>query len=117
MADIIKIPAMLALMKIIIPSSGAAFLSVTIFSLIWHWNDYFRAAMFLKERSNFTLSVQLAEIQNTLESLRLSFNTDTPATVAIIMASCFIYVLPVLFVYICIQTKFVKSIDRVGITG
>ena len=102
---------------IAIPSSSVVIFTNLIFSIIWHWNDYFRAAMFLKERANFTLAVQLAEIQNTLDSLILSFNTDTPATVAIIMASCLIYVLPVLLMYICLQTKFVKSIDRVGITG
>ena len=102
---------------IAIPSSSVVIFTNLIFSIIWHWNDYFRAAMFLKERAYFTLAVQLAEIQNTLDSLRLSFNTDTPATVAIIMASCLIYVLPVLLMYICLQTKFVKSIDRVGITG
>lgn len=102
---------------IALPSSSVVIFTNLIFSIIWHWNDYYRAAMFLKERTNFTLSVQLAEIQNTLESLRLSSSAGTPSTVAIIMASCLIYVLPVLIMYICLQTRFVKSIDRVGITG
>lgn len=102
---------------IAIPSSSVVIFTNLIFSVIWHWNDFFRPAMFLKERTNFTLAVQLAEVQNTLDSLRLSFNTDMPATVAIIMASCLLYVLPILLMYICLQTRFVKSIDRVGITG
>ena len=102
---------------IAIPSSSVVILTNLIFSIIWHWNDFFQAAMYLKERSNFTLAVQLSEIQNTLDSMRLSLNGDTPATVAIIMAACLLYVLPILVMYMCLQTKFVKSIDRVGITG
>lgn len=102
---------------IALPSSSVVILTNLIFSVIWHWNDFFQAAMYLKERSNFTLAVQLAEVENTLDSLRLSLNTNTPATVSIIMAACVLYVLPVLVMYLCLQTQFVKSIDRVGITG
>jgi multiple sugar transport system permease protein len=88
-----------------------------IFSIIWHWNDFFRAAMYLKDREHFTLAQSLAEVNNSLEQLRNVFNTSAASVTTVIMASCVLYVLPVLIMYIIVQRRFVKSIDRVGITG
>lgn len=104
-------------LSIVIPSSTVVIFTNLIFSIIWHWNDFFRAAMYLKERSHFTLAESLAEVQNSLEQLRNVFNNSTPVIVSVIMAACVLYVLPILIMYICLQNKFVKSIDRVGITG
>jgi ABC-type glycerol-3-phosphate transport system permease component len=48
-------------------------------------------------------------------TLRLS--GDDPLRIAIMMAGCFMFIIPILIVYLFLQKKFVKSIDRVGITG
>lgn len=103
--------------RIALPSSTVVIFTNLIFSVIWHWNDYFLAAMYLKEQSKFTLAVAIAEIQNTLAGLRFTWQVNNPSTGAMIMAACTLYVLPVLIMYIILQKKFVKSIDRVGITG
>lgn len=103
--------------RIVIPSSAVVIFTNLIFSVIWHWNDYFSAAMYLKDREHFTLAVQLGELSNSLELLRFNLKASSPETGSILMAGCLLYVLPVLIMYLCLQTKFVKSIDRVGITG
>ena len=105
--------------KIAIPSSSVVIFTNLIFSFIWHWNDYYLAAMYLKDKQHFTLAVSLGEVKNTLETMRFSFgeSTNSAAAVSVIMASCVLYVLPMLIMYIFVQSKFVKSIDRVGITG
>ena len=103
--------------RIIIPSSTVVIFTNMIFSVIWHWNDFFRAAMYLKDRDHFTLAESLAEVNNSLEQLRNVFNNSTASVVTVIMASCVLYVLPILLMYIVTQRRFVKSIDRVGITG
>lgn len=103
--------------RIALPSSTVVIFTNLIFSVIWHWNDYFLAAMFLKEQSKFTLAVAIAEIQNTLAGLRFTWQLNSPSTGAMTMAACTLYILPVLIMYIILQKKFVKSIDRVGITG
>lgn len=103
--------------KIALPSSTVVIFTNFIFSIIWHWNDYFLAAMYLKDQSKFTLAVSLAEIQNALAGIRFTWNMNTPSTGAMIMAACTLYVLPMLIMYIVLQKNFVKSIDRVGITG
>ncbi len=104
-------------LSIVLPSSSVVIFTNLIFSIIWHWNDFYNAAMFLKERDNFTLAVSLAEIQNMLEKYKILWNANSPSTAAIIMAACVLYILPVLIMYLFLQRKFVKSIDRVGITG
>ena len=73
--------------------------------------------MYLKDRDHFTLAESLAEVNNSLEQLRNVFNNSTASVVTVIMASCVLYVLPILLMYIVTQRRFVKSIDRVGITG
>lgn len=103
--------------SIVIPSSTVVIFTNMIFSIIWHWNDFYNAALLLKDRSHFTLAVSLGEIKNTLEGLRFIWTAENPSTAAIIMAACTLYVLPLLIMYVCLQKRFVKSIDRVGITG
>lgn len=103
--------------KIAIPSSSVVIFTNFIFSIIWHWNDYFLAAMYLKDRTYFTLAVQLGAIKDTLELYRYGWNASSPVTASIIMAACVLFVAPMLITYIFVQGKFVKSIDRVGITG
>ena len=104
-------------LSIALPSSTVVIFTNLIFSVIWHWNDFYQAAMYLKDRAHFTLAVQLGVITDTLQESRFYWNSGTPATVSIVMAACVLYVLPMLILYMCVQTRFVKSIDRVGITG
>ncbi len=103
--------------KIAIPSSTVVIFTNLIFSVIWHWNDYFLASMYLKDREHFTLAVQLGQITNTLEEARFHWNASSPITASLVMASCVLFVLPMLIMYIILQKQFVKSIDNVGITG
>lgn len=105
--------------KIALPSSSVVIFTNLIFSFIWHWNDYFLAAMYLKDKEHFTLAVSLGEVQNTLETMRFSWGegANSAAAVSVIMSACVLYVLPMLVMYMFVQGKFVKSIDRVGITG
>jgi len=93
---------------IIVPSSGVAILTVAIFSVVWHWNEYDLSLLFFND--NFPLSVQLSFINSSLAS---DFTSNRGYT----MAGCLLFVLPVLVMYIILQRKFIQSIDRVGIVG
>lgn len=94
-------------LRIILPSSSVAITTVLIFSVIWHWNDYYLAVMYFNE--NFTLAVQLSQALQTVEM--------TLSVVMIQMAGCLLFVIPVLIFYLIFQRKFIQSIDRVGIVG
>ena len=98
--------------KIALPSSGVAILTVSVFSLIWHWNDFYLAVMYTS--GDYPLAVMLNTIRTTIGLMGIN---QTSTVSAIIMAACAIFVFPVLLMYMFLQKKFVKSIDRVGITG
>jgi multiple sugar transport system permease protein len=99
--------------SIALPSSSVVFTTVTVFSVIWHWNDTLLAQMYVK--SDFPLSVYLDRIILTLESA--GHHKDAVQTQAILMAACFLFILPPLIFYMIMQRRFIESIDRVGITG
>ena len=94
---------------IVLPSSGVVILTVTIFSIVWHWNDYYLSVLYFSEK--YPLSVKLAQ----LSSMMVSSNVEDNRGIR--MAGCLIFILPVLILYTVVQRKFIKSIDRVGIVG
>ena len=91
--------------SVILPSSGVVFLTVTIFSTIWHWNESYLTSMY--NQLNPPLAVQLENIKSTI--LKDSRSAG--------MAACLLFIAPVLIMYMFLQRKFVQSIDRVGIVG
>ena len=98
--------------SIAVPSSSVVFTTVTIFALVWHWNDYYLAIMYLSD--NFPLAVKIYDIKNLLTVQKI---WDGYPAISTKCAACFMFILPLLLVYLVLQRKFVKSIDRVGITG
>lgn len=95
-------------LSIVIPSSSVVILTVTIFTIVWHWNEYYNSVLFFDE--NFPLSVKLS-------SLTVGLGGSIVSDRGFTMAGCLIFMLPVLIMYAFLQNKFVKSIDRVGIVG
>lgn len=91
--------------SVILPSSGVVFLTVTIFSSIWHWNESYLSDMYNK--ANPPLAVKL-------DYVRTELLKDSRAAG---MAACLLFIAPMLIMYMVLQRKFVQSIDRVGIVG
>ena len=102
--------------RIALPSSGVVITTVTVFSLIWHWNDYSLSSMYLYFDS-WPLAVKLSNITTAEAIGTLRLSGSDPMRIAIMMAGCLMFIIPILIVYLVLQKKFVKSIDRVGITG
>ena len=102
--------------SIAIPSSSVVIVTVSVFSIVWHWNDYYLSQMYMT--GNYPLAVKLSEKS---EALKMNNQFMGAASTSMIdaskMAGCVLFIIPVLIFYLCIQNKFVKSIDRVGITG
>ena len=98
-------------LRVVIPSSGVVFLTVTIFAIIWYWNDYYQSIMFFKE--DFPLAVALDNVQGILGSMGYAYERATGP----IMAGCLLFIAPMLLMYAILQKQFIASIDRVGIVG
>ncbi len=97
--------------SIVIPSSGVVFLTVSIFAIIWHWNEYYQSVIYFA--NNFPLSVQLSN----LESILHNFGARGETAVPYITAACVLFITPMLVMFLFLQKKFIQSIDRVGIVG
>lgn len=102
-------------LQIIIPSSTVVILTVTVFSLIWHWNDYQMATMFMSE--DMPLSVSLLNLPDNLGIYGYHISDSDPRAISLMMAACVLFILPLLVFYMIVQHWFIESVDRVGITG
>lgn len=97
--------------KIVIPSSGVVFLTVSIFAVIWHWNEFYQSVIFFS--SNFPLSVKLSDIGTELSILGVQGTAMAPP----VSAACLLFIAPMLIMFLVLQKQFIQSIDRVGIVG
>lgn len=96
-------------LKVIIPSSKVAITTVTIFSVIWHYNDYYLSAMYFSDRYPLAVSLSLIASNSSIAG------TDYARILK--MAGCLLFILPVLLMYMVLQRKFIQNIDQVGIVG
>ena len=97
-------------MKVILPSAGVAILTVLIFSLIWHYNEYYQSSIYLNENtpiavalSQVDLGIQNGDVNGVARTLR--------------MAGCTLFIIPMVVMYAVAQRWFIQSIYKVGIVG
>ncbi len=100
-------------LKIVMPSSGVAIVSVLILSVIWHWNEYFLSVMYFS--NNNTLSVRLANLRMYIQNAGV--DAEMAVTTGVVKAGCLLFILPMLIMYLFLQRKFIQSIESVGIVG
>ncbi len=117
-----------AYFRIAIPLSTAAIVCVTLFSLVWYWNETYlvRTYLGLKDVANrnnglTTLMIRLNEFESSYQTAfpeRESGATSTDKlNDAITMAGTVLCIAPLLLLYLVLQKQFVESVDRAGITG
>lgn len=103
-------------LSIALPSSGVVILTVSVFSMIWHWNDSLLSGMYLSE--DFPLAGQISRLPESLGSkYHIILSARDPQGIGYLMAGCVLFIVPMLVIYMIVQRWFIESIDRVGITG
>lgn len=95
-------------LRVIWPSSGTAVLTVSILSIVWHWNDYYHSILYYND--SYPLSVKLSQLASSMQGTGLDNR-------GVRMVGCLLFIFPVLFLYSVLQRKFIASIDSVGIVG
>lgn len=102
--------------KVMMPLSVPAIITVLVFSFVWYWNDTFYSGLFFTG-NNQPLAVQLSD-------LRAMILADTGGQIftpqeqkGVLAAAALLCVTPPLIFYMFIQNKFVESIERTGIVG
>lgn len=107
-------------LRIILPSSGPIMLVCFVLSMVWHWNDYYEPSLYLTDANQWLLPQALPAMYNLIKEMGMTTSSDTVALRlmyhdGVVMAGTAIAVLPLLILYLCLQNKFVESIDRTGI--
>ena len=107
--------------KIMVPNVSAAILTVTVFSVVWYYNDYSLTGMLLNK--NFPLSIALTGVSTSLgNQLQNMSGLTTGSDIkllsdSILSAACLITALPLIGFYAVVQKYFTEGIERTGIVG
>lgn len=103
-------------LRIVIPSSGSAIITVLLFSMVWHWNDYYLANMYMNE-STFATAINNFTPQSIVNVLAYDTERANMLTVQILLAGCLLFIIPMIVFYLFIQRKFMASVATSGIVG
>lgn len=100
--------------SIIIPSAIPAFVTVTLFAFVWHWNDYQLSSMFMPTHG--TLASALKNLSSLLYgAAELGTAVDAKQNILDSQVASLLLIIPVLIVYIFAQRFFTDSIERTGL--
>lgn len=104
------------LLQIVTPLSVPVILTVGLFYLVGHWNEFFQAIFYVTDRSLFPLQVIVREIlmqsQQPLENAENMMPTQTMQMASVMIAS-----LPVIVLYPFLQKHFTKGMLLGSIKG
>jgi putative aldouronate transport system permease protein len=104
------------LWQIVLPLSVPSMLTIGLFYMVGHWNEFFQAIMYVTDRTLFPLQVVIREIlmltQQPLENAENMLPTETMQMAAVVAAS-----LPIIIVYPFIQKHFTKGMLLGSVKG
>ncbi len=100
--------------RIMLVNAMPSVITVSIFSLVWQYNDSFYARMFTIS-ANILLSKKIGSLGQTVAN---SYQINDPAILQLYTyAGVVLLIIPVLFIYILLQRKFIEGVERSGIVG
>lgn len=103
-------------LRILVPNTVPAFVTVFLLSLVWYYNDYYTVPLFLPKVE--VLSYTLSNMFTNMTTVGGPYQSvDTILVYPIWRAGIILYILPLLTVFIIFQRKFTESIARSGIVG
>lgn len=109
---------LMTFIRIIVPSSGPGIITVTLFSFVWHWNDYYYSGM-LYNKDLKPLIPKMQLIKSDLETAVLNGGVGGKALSSrgVLAAAGIMTIIVPLVLYLFLQRHFVESIERTGIVG
>lgn len=93
-------------MKIMLPLSKPAVVTVALFTFMGSWNDYFGPLIFLSNPDHWTLAIGLR-----------AFQTQYGGQYNLMMAASILIMLPTLLLFFFAQRTFIEGIKFTGIKG
>jgi ABC-type glycerol-3-phosphate transport system permease component len=90
--------------RIFVPLSIPLLLTISLFTILWNWNDFYSPLIYLTSPEKFTLQLGL-----------LSFNTQFRVLIPPLMAASVLIVAPIIIIFLFGQRYFIKSIVLTGL--
>lgn len=91
-------------LRIVVPLCGAPIAVLTIFSVVWRWNDFLWPLVISQDQNKYTLPVALAQFDS---QLVVPFNY--------ILAMSVVSMLPVVVIFLVLQRHIVRGIAATGL--
>jgi len=101
-------------LQVMMPNASAAIITVTIFSVVWQYNDNFLGRLF-NVSDDILLSRKIGSLQATIANLDQI--RDPSITTLYVYAGVVLMILPLLLIYIFMQKHLIEGIERSGIVG
>lgn len=107
------------LWRVVIPLSAPAIATITLFSAVNHWNEYFTGLIYMNRASNYPLQTYLFGMtaQRDITSVEQALLYARVSERTIISAQLFVAMIPILLVYPFLQRHFVKGIVLGSVKG
>lgn len=100
--------------RIMLVNAMPSVITVSIFSLVWQYNDAFYARMFTIS-SDILLSKKIGSLSSTVSN---SYEINDPTILQLyVYAGVILLLIPVLLIYVILQRKFIEGVERSGIVG
>ena len=100
--------------RIMLVNAMPAVITVTVFSLVWQYNDMFYAKLFQIPNSQL-LARQLSTLQSNIGANLKIMNVRIQKLY--VNAGVMLTILPILLIYLLLQKRFVEGVERSGIVG
>lgn len=100
--------------KIMLMNAMPAVITVTVFSIVWQFNDTFYAKLFLINE-NVVISKKIATLQSVIANQDKIL--DLPIQELYLDAGIVLVILPIVIIYLVLQRYFIEGVERSGIVG
>ena len=104
-------------LKVMLPLAVPSFITVLLFSLVWHWTDFQSAATYFTQEVR-PLTVMLSNLKANLSRQNSGASSTSASALRIyIQSGALLCVAPPLVLYLFTQKYFTESIERTGLVG
>jgi multiple sugar transport system permease protein len=101
-------------MRIMMPNAMPSIITVTIFSIVWQYNDTFFSSLFIIS-PDIVISTRISTLQFTIANVD---QVNDPAIQALYTyAGIVLVIVPVIILYVLLQKQFIEGVERSGIVG
>ena len=109
-----------AFFTIVVPIARPTILVVCVLSTVWHWNSSFEPSIFISKEALKPLSTridQIAYVNNPPMEVfdGVSAVSEQVINIAVLMAGCFLILVPLIVMFGIVQRWFMEGVERSGL--